>query len=191
MSGEEKEKISLDNFNYQSKNQRLTSPSSIQACKLQGVTEKDIIYLTFEEYIQSHPESLTLQKEFQQERYDNYEQNRKDLVESLKETRNQLKDAIIKQEKTEKTETDDYNDDFYSTKGKTATMSKDQLRKMLKEDLENTIKIQIENELEKKKKRNKKAEGSPSMNDTKMMSSFTKDKEIMNNHVKSKKEINE
>ena len=32
----EKEKISLENFNYESKGQRLTSPFSLKACGLQG-----------------------------------------------------------------------------------------------------------------------------------------------------------
>ena len=76
MSQESKEKISLENYNYESKNNRLTSPLSIQACKLQGVTEEDLLYITFEEFIQSHPDCMNLPKEFQQERYDNFEQNR-------------------------------------------------------------------------------------------------------------------
>ena len=102
MSHESKEKISLENFNYQIKTHRLTSPNSIQACKLQGVNEDDLIFLTLEEYIHSHPECMGLAKEFQQERYDNYEQNRKDLIESLKEIRNDLKEKKSKEEKKEK-----------------------------------------------------------------------------------------
>ncbi len=156
MSGEEKEKISLDNFNYQLKGSRLTSPFSIQACKLNGVTEEDIIYLTFEDYIRSHPESMNLPKEFQQERYDNYEQNRKDLIETLKEYRNKLIKSLSNQEKTEKADTEDFFDEFNSTKRKTYSINKDDLRKKLKDDLEYNIKIQIENEFEKKKKKTKK-----------------------------------
>ena len=106
MSEESKDKISLENFNYQSKHQRLTFPSSIKACKLQGVTEVDLLFISFEDYIKTHPESKNLPKEFQQERYDNYEQNRKDLIEELKELRNNLKNEEKKHIKRQKTETE-------------------------------------------------------------------------------------
>lgn len=109
MSNEMKEKISLENFNYKEKKQRLTSPLSIKACKLQGVTEEDLIFITFEEYIQMHPEWINLSKEFQQERYDNFEQNRKDLIETLKEIRNDLISERFKLIKKQKTEPD-YDD---------------------------------------------------------------------------------
>jgi len=89
-NNDNKEKISLENFNYESKTHRLTSPFSIRACRLEGVTEKDLYRITLEEYIESHPESMNLPKELQQERYDNYEQNRTKLIESLKEMRNKL-----------------------------------------------------------------------------------------------------
>ena len=117
MSKEMKEKISLDNYNYKGKNQRLTSPLSIKACRLQGVTEGDLIFITFEEYMHSHPECINLPRAFQQERYDNFEQNRKDLIESLKEIRNGLKlekEKIIKKQKTEA----DYDDNNIYTKKK-------------------------------------------------------------------------
>ena len=191
MSGEEKEKISFDNFNYQLKGGRLTSPLSIQACKLNGVTEEDIIYLTFEDYIRSHPESMNLPKEFQQERYDNYEQNRKDLIESLKENRNKLIESLSKQEKTEKADTEDYFDEFNSTKRKTYSINKDDLRKKLKDDLEYNIKIQIENEFEKKKKKTKKdEEGGMSSKNIKKMNRSMNEKEKLKTDVKLKNEIN-
>jgi hypothetical protein len=96
------------------KNQRLTSPLSIKACKLKGVTEEDLRYITLEEYINSHQESKNLPKEFQQERYDNYEQNRRDLIESLKEVRNDLKKTLEKQIKRTKTLSEENDDDRVS-----------------------------------------------------------------------------
>ena len=191
MSGEEKEKISLDNFNYQLKGSRLTSPFSIQACKLNGVTEEDIIYLTFEDYIRSHPESMNLPKEFQQERYDNYEQNRKDLIETLKEYRNKLIKSLSNQEKTEKADTEDFFDEFNSTKRKTYSINKDDLRKKLKNDLEYNIKIQIENEFEKKKKKTKKnGEGYMSSKNLKKMNRSMNEQEKLKTDVKLRNEIN-
>ena len=142
MSNESKEKISLENYNYQSKTNRLNSPLSIKACKLQGVEEDDLIYITLEEYIQSHPECMNLPKEFQQERYDNYEQNRKDLIETLKEIRNQLKESLVQTER-EKAETEEYYENN--------ALNKDEFRKKLENELKDSIRIQIEKELEKEK----------------------------------------
>jgi hypothetical protein len=153
MSSEIKEKISLENINYQMKNQRLTSPLSIKACKLKGVTEEDLRYITLEEYINSHQESKNLPKEFQQERYDNYEQNRRDLIESLKEVRNDLKKTLEKQIKRTKTLSEENDDDKDK---RTKTINSEDLKKKLKDNMENNIKILINKEFEKKNKlRNK------------------------------------
>ena len=156
MSQDSKEKISLENYNYESKNNRLTSPLSIQACKLQGVTEDDLLYITFEEYIQSHPDCMNLPKEFQQERYDNYEQNRKDLIENLKEIRIKLKESINKEKaKTETVTVTEIYDENNFTQKNINNLNKDEYRKKLKNELEDNIKIQIEKEFEKEKKRKK------------------------------------
>ena len=61
----------LENFNYESKNYRLTSPFSIKACKLQGVTEQDLYHLKLGDYILLNAESKYILKELQIERYDN------------------------------------------------------------------------------------------------------------------------
>lgn len=153
MSKEMKEKISLENFNYKEKKQRLTSPLSIKACKLQGVTEEDLIFITFEEYIQMHPEWINLSKEFQQERYDNFEQNRKDLIETLKEIRNDLISERFKLIKKQKTEPDYDDNNIYTKKKVSLTInSNDRLKRKLKENMESNIKILIEKEYNKKYK---------------------------------------
>ena len=153
MANEIKEKISLDNFNYKAKNQRLTSPLSIKACKLQGVTEEDLIFITFEEYIHSHLEWINLPKEFQQERYDNFEQNRKDLIETLKEIRNDLILERVKLIKKQKTEPDYDDNNIYTKKKVSMTINNnDRLKRKLKENMESNIKILIEKEYNKKYK---------------------------------------
>ena len=153
MANEIKEKISLDNFNYKAKNQRLTSPLSIKACKLQGVTEEDLIFITFEEYMHSHSEWINLPKEFQQERYDNFEQNRKDLIETLKEIRNDLILERVKLIKKQKTEPDYDDNNIYTKKKVSMTINNnDRLKRKLKENMESNIKILIEKEYNKKYK---------------------------------------
>lgn len=192
MSDEIKDKISLENINYQMKNQRLTSPLSIKACKLKGVTEEDLKYITFEQYINSHPESKNLPKEFQQERYDNYEQNRRDLIESLKEVRNDLKKSLEKQIKRTKTLSEENDDDKDKDK-RTKTINNEDLRKKLKDNMENNIKILISKEFEKKNKlrtKSKKDLNSPaklSKNSNKI--SYSKDKYKSETKVNKEKNL--
>ena len=99
-NNDSKEKINIENFNYGSKTERLTSPFSIKACLLKGVKEDDLYEITLEDYIQNNPGSKRIPKELQKERYDNYELNRTQLIETLKEVRNNLKE--IDKEKKEK-----------------------------------------------------------------------------------------
>jgi len=153
MANELKEKINLENFNYKAKNQRLTSPLSIKACRLQGVTEEDLIFITFEEYMSSHLEFINLPKEFQQERYDNFEQNRKDLIETLKEIRSDLISERVKMIKKQKTEPNYDSNTIYTKKKVSMTInSNDRLKMRLKENMESNIKLLIEKEYNKKHK---------------------------------------
>ena len=168
----EKEKISLENFNYESKKQRLNSPFSLKACKLQGVTEEDLYKITLEDYIQLYPESKKLPKELQQERYDNYEENRTKTIDILKETRNNLIEENEKQqekekekekeekekekEENQKEEENEEEQNKYNKSGM-AIKNKDNIKKYkkLKEDMELTIKVHIDREFEKVEKRRK------------------------------------
>ena len=127
----EKVKISLENFNYDSKGQRLTSPFSLKACRLQGVDEEDLYHISLEDYIGSNPESMNLPKEFQQERYDNYEENRSKLIESLKEMRKQLIEKWEK-EKKEKEEKEKEKEESQKEEEKDDENNSIQLMKELK-----------------------------------------------------------
>ena len=105
-------KITLENFNYQKKGPRLSSPYSIKACKILGVDEKDLIKLSFNEYLQLHIESKKLPKDIQQQRYDFYEKDRQTLIKDLKETRKELKenDENEKQNKKNENENNENNE---------------------------------------------------------------------------------
>ena len=155
-----REKISLENFNFNSKSQRLSSPFSIKACLLKGVKEEDLYKLTLEEYISTHPESKDLPKEIQTERFDNYEQNHNELIELLKETRNKLKEkseklAQLQKDKQEKKDIpneeepnmdEKNNNEIVTDKNGMTIKSKNNIKryKKLKDDMELTIKLQIE-----------------------------------------------
>lgn len=153
------EKISLDNFNYESKSCRLTSPHSIKACRVNGVTEQDLYKITLDEYIQNYPESKQLPKEYQQERYDNYEENRTKLIDLLKETRGKLKEESEKKKEEGKEKNKEDSDDNEPRKDKYGFPIKNKENrkkyKKLKEDMELTIRVQIDNEYEKIEKRKK------------------------------------
>lgn len=153
MSGEAKEKTSIDNFKIDTKNHRVLSPLTIQACKLQGVSPEDLKYITFEQYLFSHPESINLPKEFQQERYDNYEQNRKDLIKSIKQRREDLK-KFKERQLNKRTMSEELDSDKLSIGTRTINGFKsiEDLKKKLRDDMENNIKILIDKEFEKKNK---------------------------------------
>ena len=154
-------KISLENFNYESKTQRLSSPLSITACKMNGVTESDIVFLSFEDYIRSHPESMNIPKELQQERYDNFEKNRNKLIEDLKTTRQNLMDAKENEEmdeNKEKNEEEKDDDENCKTLSGFKIKNKENRKhyKKLKDNMELTIRVHIDREYETKKKKYKK-----------------------------------
>ena len=61
-----------------------STPLSIMACKSLGITEDDLIHLSLEDYIKTDPDAKGLPKDLQQERYDNYDKNRNQLIEDAK-----------------------------------------------------------------------------------------------------------
>ena len=151
----EKEKISLENFNFESKTHRLNSPFSIKACKLKGVKEEDLYKLTLEEYVQLNPDSKNLPKDLVEERYSNYEDNRLKLIESLKEVRNKLleKSGKKKQKKNKEKENQELNDEEEKDEDNNGLVIKNKENvkkyKKLKSDMELTIRVQIDREFEK------------------------------------------
>ena len=84
------EKISLENTDFSSKAKRVTSPHSIEACRLIGITLIELYPLTFDEYILQHKEVRNLQKNLQEERYNHFDKIRKEKIEMAKEKRKEL-----------------------------------------------------------------------------------------------------
>ena len=84
------EKISLLNCNFKQKKIRLTSPHSLLAIRLIGVTLDELRHLSFEDYIKKNPETQYLENELQEERYNHYEKNRLELIKEAKKVREDL-----------------------------------------------------------------------------------------------------
>ena len=70
--------ISIDNIDFQNQKQTLNSPRTLEACNQLGVEPEELYYHTLQEYINIHPEVLSLDKELQQYRYEHMEQYRKE-----------------------------------------------------------------------------------------------------------------
>ena len=69
---------------------RLTSPHSLLAIRLIGVTLDDLKHLSLDDYIKKNPGIQNLERELQEERYSHYEQNRLELIEEAKRIREDL-----------------------------------------------------------------------------------------------------
>ena len=84
------ENISLLNCNFNQKKIRLTSPHSLLAIRLIGVTLDDLRYISLDDYIKKNPDIQYLENELQEERYNHHEQNRLELINEAKKLREDL-----------------------------------------------------------------------------------------------------
>ena len=86
----EKIKISLVNCDFNKKKIRITSPYSLKACELIGVDAEDLQYIPKEDYILKNQEFHYLNKDFQEERYNHFNNRRLKLIEEAKNKRKEL-----------------------------------------------------------------------------------------------------
>ena len=84
------EKINLDNCDFTLKGKRLNSPRSLEAIKIIGADENDLIKLTLAQYLKKFPEARGIKKELQDERFEHYEEQRQKLLDEIKKVRNEL-----------------------------------------------------------------------------------------------------
>ena len=174
----EEKKISLENCDFSKKKTRLNSPHSLMACHLIGVTEEDLIYLTLEEYIKKNIECQYLEKELQEERYNHFEKNRKELIELVKNQREHLiKEEENKNDGINFNTTNNYNSttignthtrtikknssygtlDTYGESSTAIKLERERLRK-LKEKQELNVKLQIDYECMREENRRRNME---------------------------------
>ena len=84
------EKINLDNCDFTLKGKRLNSPRSLEAIKIIGADENDLIKLTLAQYLKKFPEARGIKKELQDERLEHYKEQRQKLLDEIKKVRNEL-----------------------------------------------------------------------------------------------------
>ena len=84
------QKISFDNFDITRKNIRISSPTSLLACKFMGVKLNDLSYISYDDYIHKNPDFQSLDQSIAIQRYYHYINRKKKLITSLKNIRHEI-----------------------------------------------------------------------------------------------------
>ena len=74
----------------------MNSPRSLEACRLLGIDPQSLYYVKFKKFAQSNPDIFRLNKESQQKRFENINKYRNEMIEAVKQKREEI---IKKQEK--------------------------------------------------------------------------------------------
>ena len=83
-------KKNLTNIDFNNNEDKLNSPKSKKALLLLGIEEKDLYFISKNEFIQNHPELINLTEELKLRRYENYENLRKNKIKKAIELREHL-----------------------------------------------------------------------------------------------------
>ena len=158
----EEKKITLENFDYNNKGRHINSPFSKKALEFLGIEEKELLFLTLEEYISLNKDCKDISPELQKERYNNYFKKHQELINNAKEKR---KEFIENNEITTEKKSDFkiYHCKFhkhcccFKPKGKrdpNCEICKEYESKYekLKERMKNNIQLEIDHEYAKKEK---------------------------------------
>ena len=80
------------NIDFKNSEEKLNSPRSKKALLLLGLEEKDLFYISKNDFFHNHPELTKLNEDFKLKKYENYENIRKSRIKKAIE----LRRAIIK-----------------------------------------------------------------------------------------------
>ena len=72
----------------------MNSPRSLEACRQLGIDPQSLYYVKFKKFVQSNPDIIRLNKESQQKRFENINKYRNEMIEAVKQKR----EEIIKQQ---------------------------------------------------------------------------------------------
>ena len=70
---------------------RISTPCSVLALKRTGISQEELYFVPFIEFIQKNPEMRKLSPEIQESRYMFFEGHRKEKIQEIKKVRNQIK----------------------------------------------------------------------------------------------------
>ena len=83
-------KKNLLNIDFKNCEEKLNSPRSKKALLLLGIEEKDLFYISKNDFFHNHPELTKLNEDFKLKKYENYENIRKSKIKKAIELREQL-----------------------------------------------------------------------------------------------------
>ena len=83
-------KKNLLNIDFRNSEEKLNSPRSKKALLLLGLEEKDLYYISKNDFFNNHPELRKLNEDFKLKKYENYENIRKSRIKRAIELREQL-----------------------------------------------------------------------------------------------------
>ena len=87
--------VSINDINEYSKNIRINSPRSKIAMNKLGISNEELEYMTFKEYLQKNPQLIGQSKELRKIKYDYTEELRKKKINQIKIVRNELTDKEL------------------------------------------------------------------------------------------------
>jgi hypothetical protein len=83
-------KKNLLNIDFRNSEEKLNSPRSKKALLILGLEEKDLYYISKNDFFNNHPELRKLNEDFKLKKYENYENTRKSRIKKAIELREQL-----------------------------------------------------------------------------------------------------
>ena len=66
------------------------SPNSLEALATLGIEEERLYYLSFDEFLQIHPELKNVQRDLQERRYNHFEEKRKKFIDEAQKKRKEI-----------------------------------------------------------------------------------------------------
>ena len=68
----------------------MNSPRSLEACRQLGIDPQSLYYVKFKKFVQSNPDIIRLNKESQQKRFENINKYRNEMIEAVKQKREEI-----------------------------------------------------------------------------------------------------
>ena len=87
------------------KNQKINSPRSLKACRINGVLPEELFYMDYKEYLSVHPEITNLPEDIKKYRFNLLEKLRQKTIRMIKAKRKEL----IEKEKNKEESDEDEN----------------------------------------------------------------------------------
>ena len=82
--------MSVEDIDFSNNKHKLTSPRSKEACLRLGIQIKDLYFKDFQQFKADNPNIITLSKDAQNLRWEHYEESRQELIDMIKNEKNNI-----------------------------------------------------------------------------------------------------